>query len=136
VDSAKQTVDGLREDLEGAVEEYRALARDLAPTAREIKDFFALARKRLEELETGKTQEEVHELLETMTGLAERLQGAVDLFETASRAVAHDVDTIQHSMRTGIETIREAFEALRELVEYLQEDPSALVRGKGKTKGE
>lgn len=116
------------DDFKLAIDDVRAFVRDMDETA-------TLAREKLEKLEVGRTEANVNKVLEDISKLSERLQESTAAFDNVARAAVHEAGNVEYNLRETMRTLNESLEAVRQLANYLQQDPSALVRGRGKPTG-
>jgi len=125
VTSVRGDVEEGIEDLRGIVDEVKAFSESATSTAEELD-------RQLAELELAETEEQLRDALEEYTELARSVNETVAGLEQTVRAVQHDVDTIQYAFQQGLTSLQETFAALGLLAQQLQEDPSSLLRGRGK----
>ena len=63
--------------------------------------------------------------------LSQRLQSTSEQFEKTAASLSFESGNVQHSLLDTLRTLNETLEALRDVAVHLQDDPSALVWGKG-----
>ena len=93
-------------------------------------------RRKIESLRSPNWETQPIRRLKDISALSKRLQDAAQAIDTVSRRALHEADNVEYNLRETLRTLNDSLEAVRELIEYLHEDPSALIRGKGKPKGE
>lgn len=136
LDSADKTLADVKTDAEGGIKDIREVAQDVRALINDSREAISAARKKIELLEITKTEANVNQALENISELTKRLQKASDDIDKIGRAALHEADNIEYSLRDTLRTLNESLQAVRDLTTYLQQDPSALVRGKGKPSGE
>ena len=156
IDSAEETTERLRASLDGL--ESGELARIIENTAA-ISDRLRVSLEDMEPGELARTIESTNALLQTLNEKLEpvdvaqlvtnlngvltntdmllgNLKEMAQSMNNATETVLYDVDDMNYKLRETLTTVNQALEAVRELVMYLQEDPSALIRGPGRSRGD
>lgn len=131
IDTARETVEDLRDDVSMAIEDYRLLAQDMSKLSKELNELVATSHDKIEPVDLAAIAESADSALKTVDELATRLISTADLLDGVSGTLLHEMDNIEHSIRGGIVSFRDTLDAMKELASYLQQDPAALIRGRG-----
>jgi ABC-type transporter Mla subunit MlaD len=133
LDTANQTIADVKGEAESGLQDFRDLVAETKKLLRDTDEAIKKAAKKIETLRVSETEENVNKALQDFSALSKRLQESVD---NVTRRALHEADNVEYNLRETLRTLNESLEAVRELMQYLQQDPSALIRGKGKPKGE
>ncbi|HPO15756.1 MAG TPA: MlaD family protein [Candidatus Hydrogenedentes bacterium] len=134
VGEAKNTVTGLRGKAESAVDDFNALAKDVRKLAKNVDELVAGIKEKVGQVQVPELQGELNRVLENIASVSKQLEATLKHFDTMSTNALHEVDNVEYTVRTSLDEISEAFNNLRALLDQLQEDPSAVLRGKGRIK--
>lgn len=133
--SMRDTTEHLAERVESGVDVFGQLAEDLKATSEKTRELIAGLQTKLDAIDAERMNDGLIGAIEKGDALLERLYAATDSLDSAAGLILHDAQNVEYKFRETLNTVNEAVEALRDLIEYLKEDPSALVRGKGRTIG-
>ena len=136
LDSLNETLAELRGKTEGTLDDFRDLSKDVRKLVKNTNDAVTKVTKKVEMLKVAETGDNVNEALKNISALTKRLQESAAGLDTVSKRAVHEVDNVEFNMRETLRTLNESLEAVRDLATYLQRDPSSLIRGKGKPKGD
>ena len=109
---------------------------DLAEIVRNARDITAQIKKGFHGIEEGELTRVVRKVEELVDDMQEFVDTATTTVDQTTRATMYTAENMQYSLAETLAALHEAVEAIRDLAVYLQEDPSALVRGKGKPQGD
>lgn len=142
VEETKETVASLREQAEkigsrvdSGTESFQRVTEDLIATSQEIRTTVVDLRSKINALDTAQVNADLADVLQKGGVLLERLQKTAESLDHAAGNVLQDTQHVQYKFKETLDTVHETVAALHDLIEYLREDPSALVRGKGKAAG-
>jgi len=135
IDTADETLVDMKDEAQSGLDQFRELAKKAQVLIKDTNEAVNAAKEKIALLEVSKTEANLNKVLEDMSALAQRLQESAKVLDTTSRSALHEADNIEYNMRQTLHTLNESLESVRTLMEYLKQDPSALVRGKGKPKG-
>lgn len=140
IQTTSDTVNGVRDDVELVLKDFDELVNNLNDVAATAQEWVEMAQAKIEPLDLERTQKSVEEALEAIAdaaaSLSARLETITETLDVAARAALHDVGNVTYSLTEGVRTLSEALEAIRSWVEYLEQDPAALIRGKGRPKSD
>lgn len=135
------TMEDLSSSVDRALNEYTKIAKDIqwladdiGETAESATGFMNEARAKLEPLDLVKAQADLERALQQFADLAEGMNGMLANVNNATDSLTHDVDNMEHAMRETLSAATEVLNSLRTTVTDIQQDPSSLVRGRGKPK--
>jgi len=141
LESARQSLERIVEHVEpGAegfhelVDSWRALSGDTHRLVNNLNDLAEKMAAQVERLDVSETQADFRAALKNLDRLIVTLQKTADAVDTATRALLHDADNVEYTLRDTLETLNGTLAAFRDFAEYLKKDPAALVRGKGEPK--
>jgi len=134
IDTAKKTLVDVQGDAEMSLEQFRELMSKAQQLIEDTNETVNITKEKIAQLDVPEAQENINEVLEEMSALAQRLQKSAETLDNTSRTALHEADNIEYTMRQTLRTLTESLDNVRALTEYLKQDPSALVRGKGKPK--
>lgn len=129
--SAIQKLDG---KIDPVTDEVLALSQELRATSRDAGEFLRLATAKTTELDVEKIGGKLDQTLGEIAELAGKLRASVENLDESSASMLHEADNIEYSIRTTLQGTTETMLALESLINQLKQDPSSLVRGRGKTK--
>ncbi len=119
-------LDELGTGLAGMEEhQLAALLADTGGTVKRVRTML----EAMDDNEFADTIARIRDLVESGETFIEETSTTVN--ETSERLL-HDADNVQHGVTDSLDALNETLRAIEETVENLDEDPSALVRGKGK----
>ena len=108
------------------METVKARSQDLERLSKKIETLVETYTKRGEELNVGELQQQVNALMLQVTEALEQM-------DTVAANLVHQTGNVEYSLRATMTDLRDALESVRGLANQLKEDPSALIRGRGKT---
>jgi ABC-type transporter Mla subunit MlaD len=118
LESLDRTIDSINQFVEEA--------ETMLQTAREA---IAKAEEKITPLDLGRTETAFRESLESVTA---EIEAASKQFEEASEILLHQTDNMEYDLREATEQLSGALESVEELADYLKQNPSSLIRGRGK----
>jgi phospholipid/cholesterol/gamma-HCH transport system substrate-binding protein len=134
ISEARDTLATVKDDLHGAIEDvkpgiqkFNELAEAGTKLANTADETLKNLRAKVDPLDVGKVQDE-------LLALSQRLQDTTKALENTAESLTYGTDNMQHGLMQTLQTLNETLEAVRDLATYLQDDPSALLRGKGAAK--
>ena len=133
--NANTTLTDVKEDARTGIDEFRGLAEDVRQLVRDTNETVNTLQAKLEPLDVERTEESLNEALNEFSALARRLEEFAGQVDEVTRSALHGADNMEFGLRVTLRKLNESLEATGSLIEYLQQDPSALVRGKGKRAG-
>ena len=136
LDTATQTITDMKGKVESGLEGFGDLVAETKKLLRDTDEAVKKAAKKIETLQVSEMQDNVNEAIEGFAALSKRLQETANALDNVARQALHEAGNVEYNLRATLRTLNESLEAVRELTQYLQQDPSALIRGKGTPKGE
>jgi ABC-type transporter Mla subunit MlaD len=136
LDKANTTLGDLKGEAQTGLDEFRDLAKEVKKLVQDTDKAVKTATSKIESLEVSELGGTANQTLKDISALSKRLQDAAQAIDTVSRRALHEADNVEYNLRETLRTLNDSLDAVRELTEYLREDPSALIRGKGKPTGE
>ncbi len=135
VEDARETLTVLTDDVHGSVDDVKGTItkfNELAESTKGLVDTanaaLADVHEKIKPIDFAKTEQTVRE---EFVALSKRLQSTSEQFEKTAASLSFDSGNVQHTLLDTMRTLNETLEALRDVAVHLQDDPSALVWGKG-----
>lgn len=117
------------DDLRGAIQDFRDLTVASTELARNIDATVTDFRTKIEPIDLAASEAQFRGEFVALSG---KLQKMADDLSASTQNILYDADNVRHEMVEVIRNLNEAINVLVEVVEPLREDPSALVRGRGR----
>lgn len=133
VNEATGAVKDVRKHAGSLVETVNARSADLERLAKKIETLVETYTKRGEELNVNELQKQLNELLAQVTNAAEQMETTVSNMDDVAVNLVHQTGNVEYSLRATMTDLSEALESIRVLANQLKEDPSAVIRGRGRT---
>ncbi len=131
-----ETIEDMRSPAMETVDDLRALAQEVTGLAEDTRGLLRTAEEGLGAVEITETQQKLNLLLDNVAELTDQLMKTTTTLDDATRKVSQQTDNVELYLREGLRNLTETLESIRRLTDYLQEDPSAVVRGRGRPQGE
>ena len=135
VEDARQTLTMLTDDVHGSVDDVKVSIAKFSELADSTKQLVETANtaltdvhEKIKPIDFAKTEQTMRE---EFVALSKRLQSTSEQFEKTAASLSFDSGNVQHALLDTLQTLNETMEALRDVAVHLQDDPSALVWGKG-----
>lgn len=132
--TTREVIAKVEERIDPVVDEVLALGADLRETSDDASAFLQVATEKAEALDIEKMGGQVDSVMAEITSLAARLNESVSTLDSSSVTMLHKADNIEFTFRSTLLETTDTLLALEALVKQLKENPSSLVRGKGRIK--
>lgn len=132
MESARGIADSLEEDIEMTVAEYTSLAKDMRTVAESADKFLSTATEKLEPINLEQTQADLEKAMANFAEASEKLTATLETMDTVADTVIYETDNIEYAIREGMGAMTQTLESIRELTDTLNENPSVLIRGRGR----
>ena len=132
ISEATETVRDVRKHADTLIAHIDARSADLGRLTEKIEKLVETYTLRGEELNVEQIQKQFNELLEQVTSAAEQMDATVANMELVATDIVHRAGNVEYSLRGTMVEMQDAFESIRILVNQLKEDPSSLIRGRGR----
>tara|TARA_R110001592_G_scaffold11954_5_gene58203 strand:- start:3368 stop:4351 length:984 start_codon:yes stop_codon:yes gene_type:complete len=120
--------------IDPVVDEVMALSSEFRDTSGKVGEFLDVATKKTNELDVASLSSRVEEVLQEIATLTVQLNKSVDTLDASSVSMLHEADNIEFAFRSTLTETSDTLLALEALVKQLKENPSSLLRGKGRIK--
>jgi phospholipid/cholesterol/gamma-HCH transport system substrate-binding protein len=141
VDKTETVMVGLTLSAQRAIKEYAQLSKDMQYLAEDVGEaveganaFIKMAHEKLEPLNIEAIQVDLQRAVANIADFTEKLDKTVSFVTVIGESVLHETDNIEHSVRDSLDSLTEAVDSVNALVQAIQQDPAALLRGRGKPK--
>ncbi len=131
---ATDAVKDVRKHADTIIEHLDARSDDLARLTGKIEKLVAVSTERAEQLDIEQLQQQFSELLEQVSAVARQADETVVRMETMATDIVHQADNVEYTLRGTMLELRDAFDSIRLMVNQLKDDPSALIRGRGRVR--
>lgn len=132
METAGRIADSLESNLETTVAEYTNLAKDMRKVAESADAFLEMATEKMEPVDLEKIQTDAEAAMANFAEASANLTRAMEKMETVADTVIYETDNIEHSVREGMNAMTQTLESVRTLTDTLNENPSVLLRGRGR----
>ncbi len=136
LDKLNGTVIDLKGDAKAGIDEVHDLTKEIKKLVRDTDDAVKMATAKIQNVDIAGIGNNANQMLKDISDLSKRLQETAGSIDSVSKRALHEADNVEFNLRESLHTLNASLDAVRDLVQYLQKDPSALIRGKGKPKGE
>ncbi len=131
---ATEAVKDVRKHADTIIEHLDARSGDLARLTEKIENLVEVSTVRAEQLDIEQLQQQFSELLEQVSVVAKQADETVERMETVATDIVHQADNVEYTLRGTMMELRDAFDSIRLMVNQLKDDPSALIRGRGRVR--
>ncbi len=139
--STESTMTDLKQTVQTALEAYTDVAKDIewvaddvGKTAESAKELIEDVQAKLAPVDLAKAQADLETALTEFASLAENLNATLSRVDGAAESVTHDIDNMEYSLRETLNSATEALNVISATVSEIQENPSSIIRGRGKPK--
>ena len=135
IESANQTLVDVKGQAQTSLDKFQHVAENVDGLGADLDETVKAAKQTIETLRVSQTETNVNKALENISTLTKRLDDSAKNFDTVSRSALHEAGNVEYNMRETLRTLNETLDAARELTQYLKKNPSSVIWGKGKAKG-
>lgn len=141
VDHTETTMVGLTLSAQRGINEFTQLAEEMEYLTEDVGEavesataFIKMAHEKLEPIDFTVIQADLQRAIANIADFTEKLDETVAFVAVVGETVIHETDNLEHSVRDSLDSLTEAVDSVNALVQALQQDPAALIRGRGKPK--
>jgi len=131
VTEVTDTVGELREQAQPVIDEATLLSRDMRDLTKDVQELVRTANEKLGEFDVGSAQAELQKVLHNMAELSEKINQSMNEFDNLTANVLHGADNVEFTLRRSLSELGHTMESMRVFIDALNENPSALLRGRG-----
>ena len=135
-DKANEFMQTLADNADGGIADARELIKSVDDLVGDTKETVQALEKQIKALDLGTTNTTLNKALENIDKLAERLQETAGAIEKTGEGATNSIQNIQLNLRETMQVLNESLNSIKDLADYLLQDPSSLIRGKGRPRGE
>jgi len=135
-DTANEFMQSLSDNADGGIADFRELIKSIDDLVGDTKETVLALEKQIKALDLGETNTAINSALDSIDKLAERLQKTAGAIEQTGEGATHSIQNIQLNLQETMQVLNESLNSIKDLADYLLQDPSSLVRGKGRPKGD
>lgn len=132
METAGRIADSLESNIETTATEYTSLAKDMRKVAESADKFLEMATEKMEPVDLEKIQTDAEAAMANFAEASANLSRTMEKMETVADTVIYETDNIEHSVREGVNAMTQTLESVRTLTDTLNENPSVLLRGRGR----
>lgn len=129
---AKEAVKDVRKHSETLVAHIEARSKNLEQLSSKIESLVDVYTKRGQELNVDLLQTQVNSLIEEIKNVVGQMDTTVANMDVVAADIVHQTSNVEYSLRGTMTDLRDALESIRVLTNQLKEDPSAIIRGRGR----
>ena len=131
---ARDALGHIREHSDTLMSHIKVHSENLERLTGKIETLVDTYTKRGQELNVDMLQTQVNSLIEEIKKAVEQMDTTMANMDVVTADIVHQTGNVEYSLRGTMTDLREALESIRGLTNQLKEDPSALVRGRGRTR--
>ncbi|HUW62633.1 MAG TPA: MlaD family protein [Candidatus Bathyarchaeia archaeon] len=135
-DKATEFIQELADNADGGIADFRELIKSIDDLVADTNETVQALEKQIQALDLGTTNTTLNNALDSIDELAERLQETAGAVEKTGEGAANSIQNIQLNLRETMQALNEALNSIKDLADYLLQDPSSVIRGKGRPKGD
>lgn len=132
--SGQETIAKVNVQIDPLSDEVKALSQNIRKTSEDAGAFLKVATEKTSQLDVAGLGDKVDEVLQEITELTMKLNASVANLDESSATMLHEADNLEYTFRATLSSTSDTLLALETLLNQLKDDPSSLVRGKGKIK--
>ena len=132
--TTRDAITKVEKKIDPVVDEVLALSTELRSTSGDASAFLQVATQKTKALDIAGLSKRADDVLAEVKSLTAQLGKSVTTLDNSSVAMLHEADNIEFSFRATLSETTDTLIALEALIKQLKEDPSSLVRGKGRVK--
>lgn len=129
---ARETIEDLSDRLNDAVDSFAGFEENIDEITVATKDALNKVAAEIEPLDVAAIQEDLERVLKEGDALLAELRSTAASLDQTAKGIGHDVDNVQTDVSQTLRTWSDTLHAIQDLVDNLKQDPSSLVRGRGK----
>ena len=137
----ESTMSELNKTLQRTLNEYtqvgkdvRWLAEDIGEVAETAEALMKEISAKLEPVDLAAVQGDLERAVDQFAQLAEGLNETLAKVDAAADSMTHNVDNMEYALRETLGSAAEALDSITIAVQEIQENPTSLLRGRGKPK--
>lgn len=135
-DKANEFMQKLSDNADGGIADFRELIKSIDDLVGDTKETVLALEKQIKALDLDTTNTALNKALESIDKLAERLQQTAGAVEKTGDGAANSLQNIQLNLRETMQVLNDSLNSIKDLADYLLQDPSSVIRGKGRPKGD
>ena len=135
MESARKIADSLEADIDTTIEEYTNLAADMRKVAESADQFLRTANEKMGPVDLGQVQADLEAAMANFADASGKLSATLDKLDSVADTVIYETDNIEHAVSEGMAAMTQTLESVRTLTDTLNENPTALLRGRGNPEG-
>lgn len=134
VKESTETVQDIRSHASTLVSSLETRSTEVASLIKKLEQLVEVSTVRAEQLDVQKLQEQFSELLAQVTNAATQLDTTVANMDLIAQDIVHQAGNVEYSLRGTLTEFRDSLESVRIMINQIKDDPSSLIRGRGKIK--
>ncbi|HNZ48997.1 MAG TPA: hypothetical protein PKN92_09140, partial [Candidatus Hydrogenedentes bacterium] len=134
VKESTETVQDIRSHASSLVSSLETRSTEVASLIKKLEQLVEVSTVRAEQLDVQKLQEQFSELLAQVTNAATQLDTTVANMDLIAQDIVHQAGNVEYSLRGTLAEFRDSLESVRIMINQIKDDPSSLIRGRGRIK--
>lgn len=129
-----ETVQDIRQHANKLVANLELRSEEASGLIKKLEELVEISTKRAEQLDIETLQEQFGELLKQVTNAAAQMDSTVASMDIVAQDIVHQAGNVEYSLRGTMGEFRDSLESIRIMINQIKEDPSSLIRGRGRIK--
>jgi len=134
--NGSEALSEVRKQASTGIDGFNELVVNVQDLVKETNQTVVTVREKVAQLEVNETEKNVNKLVTNVSDLAERLNQTAEKLEEMVAATANHTANVEYNFSQTLQNLNDTLRSVRDLADTLEQDPSALVRGRGTPKGE
>ncbi|HOH29887.1 MAG TPA: MlaD family protein [Candidatus Hydrogenedentes bacterium] len=131
---AKDALQDIRNHSDSLMGHVDVHSKNLERLTSKIETLVDTYTKRGQELNVDMLQTQINSLIDEIKQMVEQMDITMENMDVVAADIVHQTGNVEYSLRGTMTDLRDALDSIRGLVTQLKEDPSAIIRGRGKTR--
>jgi len=131
---AKDALQDIRKHSDSLMGHVDVHSKNLERLTSKIETLVDTYTKRGQELNVDMLQTQVNSLIDEIKRMVQQMDTTMANMDVVAADIVHQTGNVEYSLRGTMTDLRDALDSIRGLVTQLKEDPSAIIRGRGKTR--
>ncbi|NLN93897.1 MAG: MCE family protein [Candidatus Hydrogenedens sp.] len=129
-----ETVQDIRAHADKLVANLELRSEEASSLIKKLEQLVEISTTRAEQLDIETLQEQFSELLTQVTNAATQMDSTVASMDIVAQDIVHQAGNVEYSLRGTLVEFRDSLESIRIMINQIKEDPSSLIRGRGRIK--
>lgn len=128
------TIQDIRGHANHLVANLEERSTELSRLMGKLEKLVDISSQRAEDLDIQNLQEQFGELLKQVTSAATQMDTTIAHMDVVAQDIVHQAGNVEYSLRGTMGEFRDSLESIRVMIDQIKDDPSSLIRGRGRIK--